>query len=120
MRVTSSNSLPPSSPASTIETQVLRHKLALLRGENHELASELNSLRSQSAALPSSSDEEENITDREVRTPIESHVVALETQSSANEAQLADVPKIIHVTIARQMESVIAQVTQAITHIIPK
>ncbi|KAH6934827.1 hypothetical protein HPB50_001263 [Hyalomma asiaticum] len=120
VRVASSHSLPPSSPASTAETLELRRELALLRGENQKLASELNSLRTQSATLPSSSEEEGNITDREVPTPTESRVVALETQVTAIETQLSDLPKIIHDTIARQMESVIAQVTQTVTHIIQK
>lgn len=39
---------------------------------------------------------------------------------TAIETQLADLPKIIHDTIARQMDSVITQVTQAVTRIIQK
>ncbi|KAH7959137.1 hypothetical protein HPB49_008649 [Dermacentor silvarum] len=68
-------------------TQELRRELALLRVQNEKLASELNSLRTQ----------------------FESRVAALETQVTAIETQLADLPKIIHDTIARQMDSVITQ-----------
>ncbi|KAH7937224.1 hypothetical protein HPB49_009020 [Dermacentor silvarum] len=111
---------PPATNLSTAETQELRRELALLRVQNEKLASELNSLRTQFGTPLSSSVEEENITDRELPTPIESRVAALETQVTAIETQLADLPKIIHDTIARQMDSVITQVTQAVTRIIQK
>ncbi|KAH7952932.1 hypothetical protein HPB49_002937 [Dermacentor silvarum] len=119
-RVASSPPPHPSSPTSTAETQDLRRELALLRAQNEKLASELNSLRTQFGTPLSSSVKEENITDRELPTPIESRVAALETQVTAIETQLADLPKIIHDTIARQMDSVITQVTQAVTRIIQK
>lgn len=116
----SSLSSPPSSATSTTETQKLRHELALLRSQNEKLASELDSLKTNLTTKPSLSDEEENITDREIPTTVESRVAALETQVNAIETQLADLPKIIHDTIARHMETVIAQVTQTVTHIIQK
>ncbi|KAL1442551.1 hypothetical protein MTO96_046365, partial [Rhipicephalus appendiculatus] len=78
--VASSRSPPPSSPTSTAETQELRRELALLRAQNEKLASELNSLRTNPTTRASLSDEEENITDREIPTTVESRVAALETQ----------------------------------------
>ncbi|KAH7974871.1 hypothetical protein HPB49_020595 [Dermacentor silvarum] len=110
----------PSGGAARNQPKELRRELALLRAQNEKLASELNSLRAQFGTPLSSSGEEENITDRELPTPIESRVAALETQVTAIETQLADLPKIIHGTIARQMDSVITQVTQAVTRIIQK
>ncbi|KAH7968162.1 hypothetical protein HPB52_006383 [Rhipicephalus sanguineus] len=118
--IASSHSPPSSSPTSTAETQELRRELALLRAQNEKLASELHSLRTHPITPPSSSEEEENITDREIPTTVESRVVALKTQVTAIETQLADLPQIIHDTIARQVESVITEVTEAVTHIIQK
>ncbi|KAH7984026.1 hypothetical protein HPB52_016268 [Rhipicephalus sanguineus] len=110
----------PSGGAARDQDKELRRELALLRAQNEKLASELHSLRTHPITPPSSSEEEEYITDREIPTTAESRVVALKTQVTAIETQLADLPQIIHDTIARQVEIVITQVTQAVTHIIQK
>ncbi|KAH7955587.1 hypothetical protein HPB52_001673 [Rhipicephalus sanguineus] len=112
--IASSHSPPSSFPTSTAETQEVRRELAFLRAQNEKLASELHSLRTHPIILPSSREEEENITDREIPTTVDSRVVALKTQVTAIETQLADLPQIIHDTITRQVESVITQVEEPV------
>ncbi|KAH7967488.1 hypothetical protein HPB49_025204 [Dermacentor silvarum] len=119
-KVASSPPPHPSCPTSTAETQELKHELSLLRAQNENTASERNLLRTQFGTPLSSSGEEENIPDRQLPTPSESRVVAQETQVTETERHLAGLPKIVHYTIARQMDSVIIQVTQAVTRIIQK